>query len=197
MAFAKKNRLADARGNEIKKKMRKIFKTFLFFVVFVICFLFISENAIAQRGITTGSTWHFQTRNDDCSELKSSCAVYGGVPVPIQVNYCDDFGGGVYKWVRVQSCACNNACYGCPRGGWMPPEFSCAVPACSSGWTGNVSPCGNTSTPSVVTAGCYQSCFKDSDCSAGLKCGYQLSAGKRVCLNSLCAYEKDCRCSWQ
>jgi len=46
-------------------------------------------------------------------------------------------------------------------------------------------------------ASCYQPCRTDSDCSNGLKCGYHVSVGKRVCLNPACAGEQDCRCSWQ
>lgn len=45
--------------------------------------------------------------------------------------------------------------------------------------------------------GCYQSCRTDSDCRNGLKCGYHVTVGKRVCLNPSCPLETDCRCDWQ
>lgn len=114
-----------------------------------------------------------------------------GAPVPSCYQNCvidADCSGGLrcgYN-VKVGRRVCSNSA--CPN------EMGCK---CS--WQNGAVPL-PTVKPQPTTVpqtSCYQPCTNDAECSTGLKCGYNVTVGKRVCSNSLCPRETTCKCSWQ
>jgi len=167
--------------------LKKIFP--LVFFLFFFFFLFSKQVNGQQDNCFSYFTCHYQSGTGlNCSQGTQ----------PFRACGCWLDGSGVCQKFQRYFCAIQDWCNFLIR--YYP---RCREYGDCCGCSGKPKPIPSpTPTPRPVPtptplASCYQPCRTDSDCSNGLKCGYHVSVGKRVCLNPACAGEQDCRCSWQ
>lgn len=168
--------------------MKKIF----WCIFFVGCFFYLKkDDSVLAALCSSYLTCHFQSGG--------SCT-----PVDKQFEVCQclvNTDGSCTK-VQYRTCTIQSECNIWIRGRRVEP----LDPICPS--YGDC--CGCTGIPKKIPlvtptvkplplpiVGCYTPCATDLNCSGGLKCGYIITAGRRVCLNSACPRSSSCKCSWQ
>lgn len=180
--------------------MKRAFVSFLsiFTVSFFLYFLFSTSNVQAVNWCNSYATCHFQSGTGLICPSNPEEERLGSTE-PFRfcrcIVYKDE--GRCEKQVFNQ-CWSQEAC-----NSYLQLMISCPEYRDCCGCSGKPKPTPSptpkprpTPTP-TPSASCYQFCQNDSNCSNGLRCGYHVSVGRRVCLNPSCPSNKDCRCSWQ